>query len=98
MLGGILRQEGRITVQEDGCTWDSKLIAKEIAEWLASRGGEVREPDTEPMQEHVRYLLTRFPPQQLLSPKQRIRHLVCSFWAIIVARKYLRCSQLVSER
>ena len=72
---------------------DSTQTVKDIAEWLAARRNEIESADTDLLQEPVYYLMRRCPPQHSLSQNQRIRHLVCSFWAITEARKHLRHSQ-----
>jgi hypothetical protein len=72
---------------------ESQLIVREIDDWLAGRRKEAGERSTCLMREHINSLLMPCLPPRSLSPTQRVRHLVCSFWAIIVARNYLRCGQ-----
>jgi hypothetical protein len=72
---------------------ESKLIVREIDDWLAGRRKKAGGRDACLMREHINSLLMACLPPRPLSPKQRVRHLVCSFWAIIVARDYLRYGQ-----
>jgi hypothetical protein len=85
-------------MQKGERTKENKPGTEETNKLLAGNRADIRARHADFLQEPARYLLTQYPVQGLSKPKQRIWHLVCCFWAIIVAREYLRNRQFAGGK